>query len=418
MAIWLTLLVLLSAVASAETSTTDVLVEAILVQLPSVCGDGRREGPEQCDDGNTAAGDGCNAECALEPGYSCEEDGACRTVCGDGARSPNEGCDDGNALDGDGCTSSCQPEHGFICLGSSPDVCSSSCGDALVASDEACDDGNQVVGDGCSPQCEVEEGFRCSESPQSEENLLTQSEENLQTQSEDNSVLVGEGRGRWEKIADVRLARVVAGQPQRFEHQLDSAEPAKQEELELHPHKKEVVKKAPAKKLVPTKGCVPVCGDGVLVGTEECDDGNQDGGDGCSVDCRVEPGYFCTSDDGNSECAARCGDQIRAGDEECDDGNLESGDGCSGECQVERGFECEGEGEEESACRTVCGDGVVTGSEACDDMNTAPDDGCSKDCQTVEEGWSCDRQPDGPLGATLDVCTERDPDKNPTQKPR
>ena len=33
----------------------------------SQCGDGRREGCEQCDDGNTTAGDGCSPTCTFEP---------------------------------------------------------------------------------------------------------------------------------------------------------------------------------------------------------------------------------------------------------------------------------------------------------------------------------------------------------------
>ena len=37
----------------------------------SACGDGIVLG-EQCDDGNTLAGDGCDEECNIEPGYSCE----------------------------------------------------------------------------------------------------------------------------------------------------------------------------------------------------------------------------------------------------------------------------------------------------------------------------------------------------------
>lgn len=35
------------------------------------CGDGKREGNEQCDDGNTAANDGCNPVCKVEGGYQC-----------------------------------------------------------------------------------------------------------------------------------------------------------------------------------------------------------------------------------------------------------------------------------------------------------------------------------------------------------
>jgi cysteine-rich repeat protein len=35
------------------------------------CGDGKREGNEECDDGNTAANDGCNPVCKVEGGYQC-----------------------------------------------------------------------------------------------------------------------------------------------------------------------------------------------------------------------------------------------------------------------------------------------------------------------------------------------------------
>jgi cysteine-rich repeat protein/predicted outer membrane repeat protein len=35
------------------------------------CGDGLVRGDESCDDGNTADGDGCGADCTLEPGWQC-----------------------------------------------------------------------------------------------------------------------------------------------------------------------------------------------------------------------------------------------------------------------------------------------------------------------------------------------------------
>ena len=37
----------------------------------AICGDGAMEGGETCDDENTAAGDGCAADCVVEEGYSC-----------------------------------------------------------------------------------------------------------------------------------------------------------------------------------------------------------------------------------------------------------------------------------------------------------------------------------------------------------
>ena len=40
----------------------------------------------------------------------------------------------------------------------------------------------------------------------------------------------------------------------------------------------------------------PVCGDGVVGPTEECDDQDLDDGDGCSATCAVEPDSTCTGE--------------------------------------------------------------------------------------------------------------------------
>lgn len=62
---------------------------------------------------------------------------------------------------------------------------------------------------------------------------------------------------------------------------------------------------------------------------EECDDSNGEGGDGCSADCKVEPGYMCAIDAevGYSKCReVVCGDGIRMNSHDgrkteiCDDG--------------------------------------------------------------------------------------------------
>ena len=62
------------------------------------CGDGKRQGPEVCDDGNQVPGDGCTADCRSTE------------VCGDGVLDPLklEQCDAGLAgLSNDGCSSVC-----------------------------------------------------------------------------------------------------------------------------------------------------------------------------------------------------------------------------------------------------------------------------------------------------------------------
>ena len=150
------------------------------------------------------------------------------------------------------------------------------CSDRRLESGEQCDDGNITSGDGCSNDCSVEPGWRCP----------------------------------W------------IGQR-----------------------------------------CIPICGDRLLNGGETCDDGNTVSGDGCSITCLTEPGWDCTS--GICELASAgdggqlvdgvflyCGDGIISGAEECDDGPLNSDTvygGCSRECM-----------------RIDCGDGVVNGPEECD----------------------------------------------------
>jgi len=61
----------------------------------------------------------------------------------------------------------------------------------------------------------------------------------------------------------------------------------------------------------------PVCGDGYVDWNEECDDGNEVGGDGCEPDCTIVP---------------VCGNGVAEPGEECDDGNDVSGDGCEEGC--------------------------------------------------------------------------------------
>jgi cysteine-rich repeat protein len=126
----------------------------------SRCGNGVVERGEQCDDGNTQAGDGCSRYCQID-------DGPCvgcvvLIACGDGILSANEACDDGNDVSGDGCAADCQSvEPGWRCRSPGRE-CAPVCGDLVVRRTETCDDGNTMSGDGCSVYCLVEAGWDCS----------------------------------------------------------------------------------------------------------------------------------------------------------------------------------------------------------------------------------------------------------------
>ena len=92
-----------------------------------ICGNGRVEIGEVCDDGNNFPGDGCNADCSSDE------------RCGNGIVDLGETCDDGNVTPGDGCDASCRNEEG--------------CGNGILEVGEQCDDGNGTDGDGCSSEC-------------------------------------------------------------------------------------------------------------------------------------------------------------------------------------------------------------------------------------------------------------------------
>jgi proprotein convertase subtilisin/kexin type 5 len=53
--------------------------------------------------------------------------------------------------------------------------------------------------------------------------------------------------------------------------------------------------------------------------------------DTCIIGYSLAPG---------GRCLIKCGDKNREDNEECDDGNIEDGDGCSSDCKVEPGFVC------------------------------------------------------------------------------
>ena len=42
------------------------------VQCAPICGDSKRYGAEQCDDGNSDSADGCSSACVVEPYFNCE----------------------------------------------------------------------------------------------------------------------------------------------------------------------------------------------------------------------------------------------------------------------------------------------------------------------------------------------------------
>lgn len=84
--------------------------DGVSVCSETTCGDGVVEGAEMCEPG---VDEGCTSQCQFAP--QCDGDGgACTSRCGDGLVL-GEDCDDGNLTNGDGCDENCKVEEGYTC---------------------------------------------------------------------------------------------------------------------------------------------------------------------------------------------------------------------------------------------------------------------------------------------------------------
>ncbi len=276
------------------------------------CGNGTIDPGEQCDDGNTMSHDGCSETCTIE------------SFCGNGIVEPGEECDDGNIDNDDGCSRECQVETG--------------CGNGILEIGEECDDGNVDSDDGCDGDCLMENPTAvCG-------NGIHEYTEGC----DDGNTEDGDGCSS--------TCRQEAG-----------------------------------------------CGNGTLDPGEQCDDGNAIDGDGCSHWCQVEfscGDNVCRTDQGETcelcpnDCCPSCGNGVLDEGEECDDGNNTSGDGCSRGCTDEDNT-------------AVCGNGLWEAGEECDDGNNVAHDGCSPLCikeYTCGDGVCSSTEGENCQNCIVDCC--------------
>jgi cysteine-rich repeat protein len=184
---------------------------------------------ETCDDGNTTAGDGCNATCQIEV-----------AVCGNGIRQSGEACDDGNRTAGDGCSATCQVENAV-------------CGNAVLDAGEQCDDGNKSAGDGCNATCRIEV---CG-------NAVLDTGE----QCDDGNKTAGDGCSATCQIEVAVCGNGIRQSGEACDDGNATAGDGCNATCQIE---------------------VAVCGNAVLDAGERCDDGNQTAGDGCDAQCTIE----------------------------------------------------------------------------------------------------------------------------------
>ena len=118
-----------------------------------------------------------------------------------------------------------------------------------------------------------------------------------------------------------------------------------------------------------TSTTLNLCGNATIDGSEECDDGNANDGDGCTKNCTL------------------CGNGTVTPPEQCETpltctGGANNGNTCTGAGDCPGGF-CTTKNIEgcDANCTTpACGNGNVSGIETCDDGNTSNLDNCPSDC--------------------------------------
>jgi fibro-slime domain-containing protein len=368
------------------------------------CGDGVVDDGEECDDGNSLPGDGCNGACKVEPFYDCGDGTKCvfTIVCGDGVVDRGEVCDDGNTKDGDGCSADCtQQDASYVCIPGQACQRLYECGDGRVNGSDECDDGNTKDGDGCDSKCKLEDGFRCPSpgNPCVERPVCGNKKRETGEQCDDGNTSRGDGcteTCRLEKDWECNDQGECRYTPECGDGKVSGNDGCSDECTVID--EGYVCER-------PGFACRAICGDGLVRGTETCDDGNLVDNDGCSSSCRREPRYGCTTPaNGPSVCTlAVCGNGVREGDEACDDGNTIAGDGCGPTCQHEPTFDrVLVNGHYEPVARLTCGDGLKTGDEECDDGNIADNDGCSSDCKE-EPGYECDESIEYPNAVQFKV---------------
>jgi cysteine-rich repeat protein len=319
--------------------------------VAAFCGDGYVTGTEECDDGNTISGDGCENNCTFscvstDPSRNCTPADPCN---GQGTcNNTTHVCAAGTPLgDGTSCGGNNYCKTGTCTM--------PMCGNGIVEPGEQCDGGTGCKAD-CTWQCN-NPATDCGTAPQCDKYQCS-------------------AQHQCQAVADTSQNGMTCTGGTCSNGACNAA--------------------------------TQTCGNGITEGTEQCDFGAQNGaGTGCESNCTFScqnnagcsDGNLC---DGTETCnsvtvGGHMGQKCAAGTAPATGTTCGTGKICltqqcvtstcgDGYVDASAGETCEppNVGNCDASCHTTantCGDGVLGGSEQCDDHNKVNLDGCDSNCK-------------------------------------
>ncbi|MFC1644583.1 DUF4215 domain-containing protein [Patescibacteria group bacterium] len=351
------------------------------------CGDNKKELNEQCDDGNNTNGDGCSSACTIEKALikidkndNDNKDDKQTVQKGNNATFKIKVTNNGavllrnvsivdpkvsacnrlftttlapggsiqytcthsnvsNAYLNTATVSALTVSSGILVKDtdtSKVNIIAPRCGDEVKDAGEQCDDGNNTNGDGCSSACTIEKASikidkNDNDNKDDKQTVLSGGEANFKIKVTNMGQIALKNIAIKDALAPgcdkLKGGILLSGQSFSYvctDKNITNSYLNKATVSAVSIDEASTVTDSDTSSVnVKNDDPLPFCGDGKKELTEQCDDGNNINGDGCSSTCTIEtPTPFC-------------GDGIVKHGEQCDDGNTANGDGCSSACTIE-----------------------------------------------------------------------------------
>jgi cysteine-rich repeat protein len=263
----------------------------LVVTFDALCGDGKKQGHEECDGGATCAA-------------TCDRIAA----CGDGFVDAPEQCDDANTASGDGCSATCQYE--MLSETEPNDTAATASGPFKPSA---------LLGGSITPGTDLD-FFKIAVPATADLKIQTFDATGPSSCAAIDTVVTLYGTDGTTTLIQRDQGGVNgcgAIDPAKAADAAAAHLPAGTYFIKVEDYQNNTV--IPGYTMLVTFNAL--CGDGVVSGAEECD-----GGAGCTATCDRVP---------------VCGDGFVDAPEQCDDGNTTANDGCSATCAFETTAEAE-----------------------------------------------------------------------------